>query len=452
LEITMGKTVSFFRHPEADPGETYGFEATAPGAKIEILVYACQPLADAVVADLRPRDFPTEREFSALKQRLQEAIDTVGGGALVLSSRDAQGATLEVISIPGAGHEPGRRCLALAPGFPPRFLDLNKSKGFKVGLGSHHLIPIDGRADEQLVAFVGYLHGFGPDTESLMLDALSRPTLESRVAALEGQDGGVRTHARGSSRFDHLFARLPPWLRRPLPRGPLVLLGVLLLILGAWLAVRAVTTTVAAEIASLRGVLTTAPPLPGPRPADEALPVAATPDGAPPKIELPEATQRLLATLAAYPVDSPEAELAASHFRDLGPAPLSKPDFAWGLVKLLALERGEDVSAEVLRNPAARSATKQLLQRLARELQPDARWLLGHVTCAAFEENRQLNFAGLPTWAGDTVAGRVDLPVACDDAALRGDIAARGLAALATRLDARRPAPEPAPEPPPEGS
>lgn len=123
--------------------------------------------------------------------------------------------------------------------------------------------------------------------------------------------------------------------------------------------------------------------------------------------------------LSDLPESNAKRVLYDSHFKDNPVGQVTElennENFAWGMVKLFALDKNVRVqgldASKAVAYVTRRSDAKRWLHKMI--LSRDEKHLLGLVTCMAFEENREKDQAGLPLVSTDTVKEREDLPLKC---------------------------------------
>lgn len=441
----MGKIVSFFRHRADDPGATLAFEVTVQGAgKVEIDLYSRGKLPEPEVQRLCAQKSLSDDGFTSLKGSLVKLAQDAEGGILVQLFRTGDGIFTEVRTIEGHGYTPPKRFLNLTLGAPARFEKLKAAEQQPTPLGSRLLIPVDPAAETELEAFLGHVRWLSPDVESLVLDSLSRPSLESRVADLERQLGKSLAEAGSAAvpgwlskvvgrlpgKLDRRLSGFPSWLRRPLQWGASALALALLLFLNTLLIKSALQPVIADEVAGLAKVSVGSIQgrNPGQEPASPSTPAA----------DLPETVKGFHEIVKQFREDSKEAKILKNHFKSLPKEEALKAEsFAYGLVKLLAVVQDMEVTDKDLESDAY-TATKVLLSGFKlSELSISELNLLGYATCNAFPENEEKNRAGIKSFTFGTARDRVDLPMTCKEIKDRTDLAAAGLQELTARLEKR---------------
>lgn len=220
--------VTFFRDRSAG-GETYRFDVGWQAHVRRFHVYSRRRLEGR---KLKNRDAKGKDEANDVLSDLRSLLADKGGiVAIVTEEREPQGSRrLNVFPVSAKGDDPPQNFGVLRPGYPLVFEAVSE-KEIKLHPGSHVLVPVDAQAEEQLDGLRRHLAFLPADLEALVLNALRKPSLDSRLERLEakvfpreaagGGDGG-RGWLRASA------ARL----RSPLARAAVLgTLSVLLLLL-----------------------------------------------------------------------------------------------------------------------------------------------------------------------------------------------------------------------------
>lgn len=170
----MSELATFFRHRREDPGATYHNRWKTEKGVQEISVYCRKAVGSTF---FKPEESP--RDLSAY----QEAVKSRGGGIIVMSIGDGVSKTIELRRVGANNYQLPQRFLMLPPGRPPFFCELDGSH--KVSAASHLIVPADAEAEQRLQHFYDQLPWFSPDFEALVLNAIRKPSVDSRLDDLE---------------------------------------------------------------------------------------------------------------------------------------------------------------------------------------------------------------------------------------------------------------------------
>lgn len=198
----MNEIATFFRPRGKDAGATYHFSTTTEkGVHYEFSVY-CRKFVQ--LKGLNLEETPRDWNANTYHDKLRNAVKGCGGGIIVKASGDGASRMLEVEHI-GSGNPPSRYAL-LAPGRPAYLHPIADKQN--VPAASHAIVPVDEDSERRLVTFVEQLPWFSPDFEALVLNAIRRPSLDSRLDNVEAQLFGEtaeaarnEANARGWARF-----------------------------------------------------------------------------------------------------------------------------------------------------------------------------------------------------------------------------------------------------------
>jgi len=217
----MSEVATFFRNRTSDSGETYQIEI----GSASVSVYARKPIQ----SDLAKLAQAPDTEL-ALKD-LRSFVANEGGGGFIVRATDERGVrNLTVTRIGGKAFEPADQFVMLSPGRMSGFLPAD-GKNNRVPLSSHAIVPVDEEALNELDRFIGHLSWLSPDLESLVLNAIRRPSLESRLNKLETKVFGQSlSEASGPGFFAAIKDALNRWMSPIMQRVTIVVLLVLVAI------------------------------------------------------------------------------------------------------------------------------------------------------------------------------------------------------------------------------
>ena len=175
----MHAIATFFRNRSADTGQTYHFSLSSGKKTHDYSIYS----RTAVDRDAFSDRSVQSNELDGMRSEFVKAVSGAGGGVIVTASGDGSMRHLEVESIAGDDREPAGKFVVLTPGYPAHAEPTQKK--LKIAAAAHVIVPVDREAEERLRDFIGQLTWFSPDFESLILDALRRPSVDARLAAVE---------------------------------------------------------------------------------------------------------------------------------------------------------------------------------------------------------------------------------------------------------------------------
>jgi hypothetical protein len=178
----MSDVATFFRHREKDSGETYRLQFETGKSAHRVSVYARKPLQSSTLRSLQVKD--RDGLEVALRALRKDIAGQGGGGWLVAATDEGSSRRLSVAGIPASGFEPASRFFMLSPGRPTSMYDTG-DKTLKVPLGSHAIVPVDEEATAKLGEFLSYLSWLPNDMESVVLNAIRRPSLDARLDRVE---------------------------------------------------------------------------------------------------------------------------------------------------------------------------------------------------------------------------------------------------------------------------
>jgi hypothetical protein len=192
----MNDVATFFRDREKDQGQTYQFDVESPKGMHRFRVYA-----------QRPFEFRPQNRSDGLKE-LRSAVSTQGGGGVIVKAEDEAGSRiLSVTRVASKSYQPPEHCTALSPGRPPTPFQMD-GVGYKFPGGSHLVVPVDDESKQCLETFVGYLSFLSPDIESIVLNAIRRPSLDTRLNRVENRLFDKTADEELAASDNHGFGRL----------------------------------------------------------------------------------------------------------------------------------------------------------------------------------------------------------------------------------------------------
>ncbi len=209
----MSIPVTFFSNRKRREGHTYEFSLEADQQPYRIVLHAWQRLASSQV-----RDRASATSCEQVLRELGEELEKSGGGVLVAVG-DSEKRRLVHIELVVADAERPENFGALRPGFTLTFEAIGAKK-YEFPLGTHLIVPVDGEAGKRLEELQAILGWLPPDIQTLFLHTLRRPSLDTRVDAIERKLFGKTTDAQLSTQGLPWRKRLPAWYRRSVPFWP----------------------------------------------------------------------------------------------------------------------------------------------------------------------------------------------------------------------------------------
>lgn len=223
----MNDVVTFFRDRENDGGATYQLEVEGAKDPTRIAAYAQRPV-DARVLQSQTVD---ARDLQASMRDLRSAIQGQGGGGILVVARDEGRWRMFTVTHANAKtYAAPERCVVLSPGRPPAQLIANGGE-CRFPAGSHVLVPINQEAEQRLQDFVAYLAWLSPDLESLVLNAIRRPSLDKRLDRVETRVFAETTDQNLAFQPSGSLGQVKAWMARSVPAPVIRVAAAVLLVL-----------------------------------------------------------------------------------------------------------------------------------------------------------------------------------------------------------------------------
>lgn len=192
----MSEVATFFRHPEKHSGETYHIEIGSS----HVSVYSRKAIPSKLLKQAVDR-----KETDIGLKDLRSAVNQGGGGVIVTVSDDGGEMNLKVDWV---GPKEDCQFVILSPGRGPRFSQDKE----RLPAASHVIVPVDQDAEDNLRRFIGQLAWLSPDLESLVLNAIRRPSLDSRLNNVEARLFGQSSdEALNAGRFRRTMVAVKRW-------------------------------------------------------------------------------------------------------------------------------------------------------------------------------------------------------------------------------------------------
>jgi hypothetical protein len=176
----MSEIATFFRHRDDDPGETFHFDLPEKATPYQISVYCRKKMPGKL---FKIEEAP--ETWDAAREKLVRAVQGRGGGIIVTIAGDGPSRTLSVTTADSKNASSASRFVLLSPVAGATFE--NTGKTYKVSAASHVIVPVDGDAEQRLERFIEQLPWFSRDFETLVLNAIRKPSLDVRLNRVEKQ-------------------------------------------------------------------------------------------------------------------------------------------------------------------------------------------------------------------------------------------------------------------------
>jgi len=210
----MNQPITFFRPRQTNGGATYSFHLESSNRRYRVFLYSRAAVDDSLVRSRRTESFNPE---------IARILNAIGPeGALFYTYEDRGLHKFQVVPAEASNAGPSSYGM-LRPG-SPLALEKIKEEVLQIPPGAHILIPVDREAEERLRCLQDYLAWLPPDMEALILYAISKPSLETRISKLEAKESKEDGEARG------LGGWLKERFKRPVPIWPVALFLILLML------------------------------------------------------------------------------------------------------------------------------------------------------------------------------------------------------------------------------
>ncbi len=417
----MNDFVTFYYPPERQ-GETLYLELAAASGSSKAVFYCNGSLQSAL--GLKTNRFEDADSYRQALSRAAELLNKQGGLMVEWS-----GGRYRVGVFEASGYEPPSSLLLLGLSGLPRKVAVESGREAVRDASQRLVAAVSQDAQRHLEALMVQLGGFPDDIQSVLFNAMRRPSQEARLSRLEERlatSPAARPGAAAAARKQAAPAPMQPWVVAP----ALVSLVFLFILVGIYAANWGITgfspvPFLSAGSESGQPLQESASPQqsPGQQVAKETTASESTEEGSevsgetpqppqppapPPLLSLPdpglkEPLQQLLADWAKCGPETPAGKVYQSHLasaltanpEDLDAA-LSQENAVWGLAKLHGLAAGLTLPQASLTQTDHRSALKSRLQKsgVPQALQPT----FAYFGCLAFAQ------PGLKEYPGDTVA------------------------------------------------
>src|ERR1043166_2981482 len=170
----MSEIATFFRHRD-DQGETFHLDASGRQPPYQISAYwrTKMPFKMDEVPD----------QWKTAQQRVEQAASGRGGGIVVAVSGEGPKRFLKITMVDAKN--PPEQFALISPGAVAALESLPRETS--IAAVSHVIVPVNADAEKKLVLFVQQLPWFSKDLEMLVLNAIRRPSLDTRLNRVEKQ-------------------------------------------------------------------------------------------------------------------------------------------------------------------------------------------------------------------------------------------------------------------------
>lgn len=224
----MNDVATFFRDRQKDPGATYQLALEGWKGTHRVSVYSQKPIESRALQD---QSVASQQDYDVALKDLRNAITGNGGGGMIVIANDeGRARTFNVLRVNTKPYVAAERFVALSPGRPPAVLTIDgNNRGYKCAAGSYVLVPVNEEAQSHLQDLLGYLSWLSPDLESLVLNAIRRPSLDRRLDRVETRlFSQTADEAMGSAQHGPL-ARIKSWMTSSVP-APVIRLATAVLL------------------------------------------------------------------------------------------------------------------------------------------------------------------------------------------------------------------------------
>jgi hypothetical protein len=211
----MNQPITFFRPRQTDSGVTYSFDLESSNRRYRIFVYSRATVDDSLFRDRKTDNYNFE---------IGRLLQAIGPGVLVVTYEEEGQRNFQVTPA-GLSNLAFSNYGLLRPGSPLSVEKIDQERFLQTSLGAHLLIPVDREAEAHLLSLQDFLAWLPPDMEALILYAISKPSLETRVSKLEAKESKGDGEPRGG-----LGGWLKQRFKRPVPIWPVALFLILLML------------------------------------------------------------------------------------------------------------------------------------------------------------------------------------------------------------------------------
>jgi hypothetical protein len=226
----MNDVATFFRDRHKDPGETYQLTFEGWKGTHRVSVYSQRPIESRA---LENQNIATQQDYDVALKDLRNAVTGSGGGGMIVIANDeGRSRIFSVVRVNAKSYAAAQGFVTLSPGRPSAFVSIDgNNRGHKCAVGAYALVPVSEEAQQRLQDFIGYLSWLSPDLESVMLNAIRRPSLDHRLDRVETRLFAQTADEALASSQQGVIGRVKGWMARSVPPPVVRLATAMLLIL-----------------------------------------------------------------------------------------------------------------------------------------------------------------------------------------------------------------------------
>lgn len=226
----MNDVATFFRDRQKDPGETYQLTFEGWKGTHRVSVYSQRPIESRA---LENQTIATQQDYEVALKDLRNAITGSGGGGMIVIANDeGRWRTFSVVRVNAKPYAAAQGFVTLSPVRPSAFVSVDgNSRDHKCAVGSYALVPVSEEAQQRLQDFLGHLSWLSPDLESVVLNAIRRPSLDHRLDRMETRLFGQTADETLASSQQGVLGQIKSWMARSVPPPVIRLATAMLLVL-----------------------------------------------------------------------------------------------------------------------------------------------------------------------------------------------------------------------------
>jgi hypothetical protein len=212
----MNDVATFFRDRQKDSGETYQLTLEGWRGTHRVSVYSQRPIESRALED---QSVVLQQDYDVALKDLRNAVTGSGGGGMIVIANDeSRSRTFSVMRVNAKPYAAAQGFVALSPGRDPAFVSIDgNNRGYKCAAGAHALVPVSEEAQQRLQDFLGYLSWLSPDIESLVLNAIRRPSLDRRLDRVETRLFAQTADEALTGANQNLLGKIRNWMALSVP-------------------------------------------------------------------------------------------------------------------------------------------------------------------------------------------------------------------------------------------